>query len=376
MNTCLKTVKAPVEMRSGRDWSRELSPTPCANTTVLERKNYGVTVTVWGAVSPYDTFGAHMVISLDTEYQYNKQTKSNDILSYQVLAYGRDGRMVELIFHIPDECVGYRLSLSEIIDETRKALGIGPALLQYKTKREPGAIRLIAHFAAAEWAALRDRDKLASFLQIIRKSPITLGAQSVVLKLSNRSVTCAIEVVDTTLIAPAQFRALGAIGKVLGLPKVELPQGAISRMQELRREDPDLFNRYAITDTRIALAYYLEMQRIARDVLGLDTLGPTLGSVATSTYINTIGESAYLRYFGLVKTKLDHKTAIVPVAEREQTESFASAAFMGGLNMAYLRSLSRCLILDIDFSSCYPSAAATLAAIDWSGPPRWEGACG
>lgn len=368
MNTDLKTVEATATMRIGRDWSRELSPTPCAKTTVFERKNYGVTVTVWGPVSPCDTFGAHMVVSLDTEYQYNIQTESNDILSYQVLAYGRGGEMAELIFHIPDDRIGYRLSLSEIVDETRKALGIRPALLKYKTKRKPGAIRLIAHFAAAEWAALRDRDKLASVLQIIRKSPITLGAQSVTLKLSNRSVTCGVEVVDTTLIAPAPFRALGAIGKVLGLPKVTLPQGAISRMQDLRREDPELFNRYAITDTRIALAYYLEMQRIARDVLGLDTLGPTLGSVATSTYINTIGESAYLRYFGLVKTKLNHKTVIVPVAEREQTESFAAAAFMGGLNMAYLRSLSRCLILDIDFSPCYPSAAASLAAIDWSGP--------
>jgi hypothetical protein len=120
-----------------------------------------------------------------------------------------------------------------------------------------------------------------------------------------------------------------------------------------------------MTDTRIALAYYLDMQRIAREVLGLEKLGPTLGALATAKYLATIGESAYLQYFGLERVKENRRTATRPIAQREQVESFAASAFMGGLNMAYAREVSDCLILDIDFKSCYPSAGSTLPAIDW-----------
>lgn len=348
-----------------RDWSRILSPSDTADTSIFVYKNCGVTVTVWDAEFPYDTLGAELIVSLDTEYQFNKATEGNDVLSYQVTAMGRSGRMAQLIFHVPDEDIGHRLSLSEIIDATRKALDITPRALKYARKR-PAAIRILCHFSTAEWSSLRDRAQLAPALNIVRKSPISLGAVEVPLKLSNRMIPCGLELVDTTLIAPAGFRALSRIGEVLSFPKVTLPPGAIEKMAELRRSDRALFDHYAITDTRIALAYYLEMQRIARDVLGLERLGPTLGSLATSKYLATIGEAAYLRYFGLEKVKENRRTRIVPVAQRAQVDGFAAAAFMGGLNMAYPREVSDCLILDIDFTSCYPSAGSTLPAIDWS----------
>lgn len=346
------------------DWSRSLSPPTTAQSSVIKYKKYGVIVTVWDALHPYDTFGARMVVSLDAEYQSDEVSKINNVLSYQVTAYGQSGRMAQLIFHIPDAHVGHRLSLSEIIDQTRRALRIKTPDLRFVSK-QPGAIRLISHFSTAEWSTLRDRKSLASVLKIVRKSPITLGATVLPLKLSNRTVKCGFELTDTTLIAPAQFRALARIGDVLNFAKVKLPAGAIENMAELRRADPRLFDHYAITDTRIALAYYIEMQRIAREILNLRKLGPTLGSLATNKYLATIGDLAYLKYFGLQRIKQDRKTVTVPIPQRDQIESFVAAAFMGGLNMAYPRETSGCLILDIDFTSCYPSAGATLPAIDW-----------
>lgn len=347
------------------DYSRNLSPPLDAQATHIKRKNYGVIVTVWNALCNYDTAGAALVISLDTEYQFCPETKTNIILSYQVTAFGRGRKMAQLIFHIPNECVGHRLSLGEIVEETRRALEIKPGALAFK-KRKPGAIRVIAHFATAEWAALRDRRKLASLLQIVRKSPVTLGAQKIALKLSNRMISCGLEVVDTTLLAPGGYKSLAAIGDVLNFPKISLPPGAKESMGSLRRSDPALFELYAITDTRVALAFYLEIERISRDVLGLDKLPPTLGAMATAKYLEVIGDDAYLEYFGLERVKDGRKTVSLQAPGREQIESFAAAAFAGGLNMAYPRKISDCLILDIDFTSCYPSAGATLPALNWS----------
>lgn len=355
----------PVKPPDKCDYSRNLIPTESAQVTKIKRKKYGVTVTVWDALCHYDTAGAALVISLDTEYQFDPSTNSNTILSYQVTAFGRGRRMAQLIFHVPDECAGHRLSFSEIVEETRRALGIKPRALKFKP-REPGALRVIAHFTTAEWAALRDRRQLAAVLQIIRKSPVTLGAQNISLKLSNRMVDCGVEIVDTTLIAPTGYKSLERIGEVLKFQKVTLPAGSKEAMGALRRSDPELFDLYAITDTRIALAFYLEMERIARDVLGLDKLPTTLGAMATAKFIKVNGDDSYLKHFGLKREKQYLKTVTVQVPGREQVESFAAASFAGGLNMAYPREVSGCLILDIDFTSCYPSAGATLPAIDWS----------
>lgn len=357
----------PEESVGKCDWSRILAPPMGSQASVYNKKNYGVTITVWDALSPIDTFSAKMVISIDTEYQSNPAHGGNDILSYQILAYEEGGKMAQLIFHIPDDRIGHRLSLSELVDETRKALEVKVPILRSDGKKriEHAAIRIIAHFSPAEWAALRDRTQFAAALQIIRKSPVSLSPSPINLKLSNRTVATSLEVVDTSLIAPAKFRSLGAVGDVVDVAKVKLPEGAIEQMQQLRRDNPELFDLYAITDCRVALAFYLEMQRIVRDVLHLDKLGPTLGSIAVSKCVSVIGEKKYLNIFGLKKVKANRKQKVVLNEAREHVESFAAAAFKGGLNMAYPRQIDGCLVLDIDFTSCYPSAGATLPAIDW-----------
>ena len=365
MNTITKNLNISDCGATKCDYSRNLSPTSNSQTTVYKRKKYSVIVTVWDALCRYDTAGAAMILSLDAEWQSNSETKTNTILSYQVTAFGRGPQMTQLIFHIPDKYAGHRLSLSEIVEETCRVLRIKPGALKF-VKRDPGALRVITHFATAEWAALRDRRKLASILQIVRKSPVTLGAQEIGLKLSNRIHQCGIEIVDTTLIAPTGYKSLEKIGDVLKFQKVTLPGGSKEAMAALRRSDPDLFDRYAITDTQVALAFYLDMERIARDVLRLERLAPTLGALAIAKYLQVIGESNHLKYFGLKHITEGRKTVTVQTPEREQVESFTAAGFAGGLNMAYPRAMSDCLILDIDFSSCYPSAGATLPAIDWA----------
>lgn len=313
-----------------------------------------------------DTFGAALLLALDTEYQECRDdegtsARRNDILSYQVMAVTEDGRWCEAVYHVRD---GHRMSLGEIIDETRRILDLKVAALK---KRE---VRVVTHYGVAEWAALRDRDHLAPVLQLIRKIPITLAPHPVKLRMNNRAVAVQLSVADTMLLAPETKKSLAALGEVVGIPKVELPKGAIERMAALRDEDRDLFEEYGINDARITLAYYLKMCRVARDELGLEKVPSTTGAMSVATFVNSMDEYEYLRMFGLKKVKYYRKTRIEPCEYRELMEPLFRQGFAGGLNNAtpgIVRPGDERVVLDIDFTSAYPTAASLLPVVDWSG---------
>ncbi|MEP3597448.1 hypothetical protein, partial [Parvibaculum sp.] len=290
--------------------------------------------------------------------------KRNEILSYQVVAVTDDGNWCEVIFHVRDN---HRMSLSEIIDETRRVLNIKPSALRGTE------VRVLTHYGVAEWAALRDREELAPILQLIRKVPVTLGAQPVQLRMNNRPVKLKLSVADTQLLAPDTKKSLGALGEVVGIEKVKLPEGAISRMGALRDENRLLFEEYGITDSRITLAYYLKMGEVARDELGLEKMPLTTGAMSVATFVNSMKEKEYLRMFGLKKERAYRRTTIVPCEGRAMVEPLFAQAYAGGLNNATpgeVRPDEGRVVVDIDFTSAYPTAAAQLPILDWSGKDR------
>ena len=72
---------------------------------------------------------------------------------------------------------------------------------------------------------------------------------------------------------------------MLGMPKLELPPGAIERMSEFRDEDPELFNRYAERDAEIAARYTLEVWRFLDQIGAIGPGGklpPTIGAAAVN----------------------------------------------------------------------------------------------
>ncbi|MEO9684083.1 MAG: hypothetical protein ABJF86_12195 [Tateyamaria sp.] len=320
----------------------------------------GASCPLMGAWFRFDTFGHELVLSLDTEYQ--NDGPQNDIVSYQALAISAEGRAIELIWVCEP---GVRMSLAEICEIVRKLLGIKPRRLEMPKGKIPSPILLLWHFGAAEWAALRDREKLGDVLQIIRKVPVSLGTVPMEFKLNNRMVKCGIKVADTTLLAPAGKGSLAALGEVVGVPKIVLPDGVIARMRGYLGEDETNFAAYGINDCRITYAYYSRMQELANDVLGLPNMPLTLGGFGVSGYKIHAGNKALLEFLGLIKVKGYRKTSIEKSPEREIVDGFFAPAFCGGLNVAIEGEFKDTLVLDLDFRSCYPSAAATLPILDW-----------
>lgn len=326
----------------------------------------GVKSPLWAPERGIDTFGAKLLIALDTEYQSVPpsagESEKNLILSYQVVAATDCGKWCEIIFHVWN---GHRMSLSEIINETRKVLNLNVKEL---TREE---VKVISHFGVAEWAALRDRKSLARILQIVRKVPVTMAPEEILIRMNNRPVRINLSIADTTLLAPETKKSLAALGEFVGIDKIQLPQDAIEQMESLREEDRDLFELYGINDSRITMAYYLKMCRTALSELGLEKVPLTIGAMSVNTFINRAGDQNYQEIFGLEEEiTYKKKKKLVSCDFRNAVEHIFTAGFCGGLNNATpgeVRADENRVVLDIDFTSAYPTAASMLPKIDWSG---------
>ena len=149
-----------------------------------------------------------------------------------------------------------RLSLFRLVGAAL-AGAVGAGILP----RDPEGyqITLAAHFSAADLPGLRDFEELTQtrkrYIHAIRKTYVTLelpAKKTIRIPGIGHRVPVSVRLVDTMLWSPATHRSIAKIGDTLGLPKIELPKGAISNMRDLKMSDPDLFEAYAIRDAEVA----------------------------------------------------------------------------------------------------------------------------
>ncbi|QNF23572.1 hypothetical protein FT673_00020 [Aeromonas hydrophila] len=200
--------------------------------------------------------------------------------------------------YYPDR--GKRLSFEKFIArvvEDCRAAGL--------IKKWPRTVVVVAHFLRADLSTFKDFWHMKTRLdgqggsvvgQIITDSgygidetaerkrraplkPITL------LDRNRKPQKSIIKFVDTLFLSPNKS-PLSALGSMLGLPKVEIPEGySIERMDELLVGDKEAFERYAQRDAEIAVRYALK----ARDFLG--------GQFGLPKLPRSLGQSVFL-YFG------------------------------------------------------------------------------
>jgi len=95
---------------------------------------------------------------------------------------------------------------------------------------------------------LKDWPSLKSKVDSVRN---TFASTSRPLIKNIRKRKIAITFVDAMLLSP-QGSSLKTVGKSIGVEKIDLPPGQIERMDLLLRDDPKLFERYALQDAVIA----------------------------------------------------------------------------------------------------------------------------
>ena len=112
----------------------------------------------------------------------------------------------------------------------------------------PNRFIIAGHFTRADLTTFSDFGYFKRRIGAVRKTYATTEIPLSLRLVSNEGpVRCSAVVIDTMLLAPAGT-SLETLGKLLGVPKIELPEGySKDRMDLFLRDHPALFEEYALT---------------------------------------------------------------------------------------------------------------------------------
>ena len=338
---------------------------------------------------PANPRGIRATFAIDTEWQsppderdapekvaLDRQEGWNELLCYSAcLRIG--GEELSGVYHIADENSfdrRKRLTLRKLVAEAlmdADARGlIGPSVRAID-------LAVVFHFSVADifgFRARRAKEHITSRCECIRGCYATIKMRHQLprfdVRLPGRTVKVFLHVRDTMLLAPAGSRSLAALGEAIGLPKLDLPDGAIEKMREYRQKDPETFGAYALRDAVITARYYDEVRAFAVDVLGLDegTEPLSLAGMATKAFTNDLADRQIDP-----QAMRGRKGRGINAAEIDGTgpiHDLATRAFHGGSNVSgwYGPTPPDMPIYDADLKSAYPTAQATIRT------PGWEAA--
>jgi hypothetical protein len=310
-----------------------------------------------------------VIASLDAEW-VNAGTAAglaasgdNRLLSYQVTVLNRaSGATASAIVEPKDFTRRARRGLPYIL-----ALALHKALKDGVIPDYPDALALVAHFSRADLTHLRDWKDVCRRMDAVRRTfTTTTKPLSLAVPTERGAQLISIIVVDTMLLAPARMRSLEKIGAALGMPKVILPSVyAKDRMDLFKQAAPDLFARYAVTDTIIAARWAQHVWQLFATSFGITDHVPTLPAAAVRMIRDLVARSGVSPddYFGYETIQRKRQ----PLACLTEVWTFAANAYHGGRNEAFHlgHSPRHRPLFDVDVTSAYTTAMAMMRVPDW-----------
>jgi len=167
----------------------------------------------------------YVLVGFDTEYVVPENPVSNDdiragaakyrVLSYQFHCLLASGECWSGIA-IPDD--GGRMSLGELL-----AFALGSRPNHPDNRPLSTTILLVGHFTKADVPAFSDFADIRKVVAAIRSSFVSTDANlEFVAETASGPLELDVRLRDTFLLAPAGSQSLGALGDILGLPKIAL----------------------------------------------------------------------------------------------------------------------------------------------------------
>ncbi len=329
------------------------------------------------------------IISFDTEYVLSKCGKYNRVLSYQFVTL-HNGKVSKLVLYPESTKKSGRLSMDYCF-----ARVIEKAIEDGVLDRWPTDIIVTAHFMKADLFNFNQAfDQVKTHIKGIRKTVASLG-DAYELDLSkvltrridkdpvkvrdkhNNYRSLHLSFYDTMLLAPANAQSLAAVGDIVGVPKLEIPEPySIERMDEYLAGDKKGFEEYGLTDSLISALHFKMTADLCKE-LGLKSVPYTIGGMAVKTFINSLDDpKSYRKLFGFEEKqreiwsketgKVRTVTIEEPIQARKTMEWFASECYSGGRNEAFWGSVTPVdTWLDLDVPSCYSVITNGLREIDY-----------
>jgi hypothetical protein len=287
----------------------------------------------------------------------------NRLLTYQLTILNRRTASTSSVIIEPhDPTKRGRRGLSHLL-----AFALRNALHEGAITDYPRELTVVAHFARADLTHLRDWKTYCRRVDAVRGTfttttrPFTLNVPT-----PRGSRPIVITVTDTMLLAPAKMKSLERLGSALGQRKAILPPGCTKdRMDLFKRDYPDCFAQYAITDTIIAARWAQRVWNLLATHFPITDRVPTLAAAAVGVICHLMTRSGQSvdGYFGYETIRQKRQ----PLACLTEVSTFAANAYHGGRNEAYhLGHSPRYLPLyDVDAVSAYTTALAMMQVPDW-----------
>jgi hypothetical protein len=291
----------------------------------------------------------------------------NILISWQIAAFDASGeRSVRFIRYAEGTSRRNRVALKTLLDgavkEAFKAGLLDNALYEGKNGKRLN-IAVVGHFLRADLTTLRDYPDFKKRVDSVRKTFATTTRPTT---MNIYGLETSITFADTMLLAPSGS-SLAMLGETIGIPKIELPEGAIAKMDFLLKENPRLFEQYAMNDAIIAAKYFIIIWKHIRDQLGVEKHAATLSNVGQSVIIHLLDDLGIEpeRFFGYERIKgKRHILTCISTAI-----SFASNCYHGGRNEAFRvgPTPKGIPLYDLDLKGAYTTALALVRI------PHWEG---
>lgn len=177
----------------------------------------------------------------------------------------------------------------------------------------------------------------------------------------------------------AMGTSLAQVGDLLGLPKLDLPEGYTKdRMDLLLQGNKQAFEEYGLRDSEIAVRFYLRLLDFAEDETEKRSLPATASSLAVSIFKKKLEDIKvdFNRAFGVTEVtstywnstreKVLTKTEKTPSPLRAINEPFIADCYSGGRNECYAFGPTTIGVFnDFDLAGAYTTGMVDLRHIDY-----------
>ena len=224
---------------------------------------------------------------------------------------------------------------------------------------------LLSHYTPADLSMLKDFEDYKVNFDIVNKSFVTLKKPLLIKGIN-------VHLRDTKLISPGK-KSLEAVSSLYdGIEKVKIDRRYLTNMQLLRKDDPELFRRYALQDSLISLLHGCYMEEFNHKLGGVGI--PVTLSILSSNYIRLVWKRInYLGYQPSPKYILSNASkTLTPkglsvVNDIGVKSTLYIANYKGGRNESFMYGYDdKTYWFDVDLISAYTSAMLIL------GTPHYE----
>ncbi len=336
----------------------------------------------------------YLILGFDTEFKTPDEALSYDeiragdgkykVLSYQFHCSVYDPSQPEtkewsgICYPDGDE----RLGLTDIL-----IFAFSEGIKSGSVSKIPSTIYIAGHFTRADFPAFGDFKNITELISSVRNTFLNIGNFiPVTIRFSeNDKIDLKVILRDTMLLTPATSKSLAALGDLVGLEKLSLdpdPQKALhykANMDALLRDNPDLFEEYAIRDAVICVRYLEQLIEQCEDILGKRKVPATLTSIGVDLLMdawkNDLGidplellgqERIEEQYFSKKHNRFFTKTKTVNLQKVDWHVQLATECYHGGRNEQFWFGPSfEDDWTDYDLAGAYPTAMALIGKPDW-----------